>query len=116
MAKRGPKPKPDDHPDRFTDRVRGMRRRFKTELHRTLLTFCHMQERSYLDAAAKMAGKTPGVNAAVAAGMAESFRALARAYGVIASDLMTPWSEYKWREADGVVMYRPDGSAPPEGE
>lgn len=114
-AKRGPKPPPADHPDRFTDRTRGMRRRFKPELVRTILTWLHMQEAAYRAQAASMSSSSLGVNRDITDGMARRLRSIADACGTLAADVIEPWSEYRWSQSAFVIDTTPVPAAPGEG-
>lgn len=116
MAKTGPKPRPADHYDHFTDRTRGMRRRFKPPLLRTLLTWLHMQEASYRKQAASLRSSATGVNRDMMEGMARRMMTIAEACGTLAADAIEPWSEYRWQESADVTDAVPDMATGPGGE
>lgn len=110
MAKRGPKPKPADNPDNFTDRVRGMRRRFKPAVIRVLLTWLHMQEAAYAKQAAGLAAQSLAVNRELLLGMSRRMKSIAEACATLAADAIEPWSEYRWQASTDVL----DAPAAPE--
>lgn len=97
--KPGPKsPRPDD-PVRFTHRVKGARMKFREEIVRTILTFLVMNERQWTAQRAKYAGRSHGLPAAVAAGMARRLAGLADGAGALQAEAVECWSAHQWTAA-----------------
>ena len=115
MAKRGPKPKPPSNPDHYTDRCRGMRRRFKRELILTLLTWLQMSEESYAKQSRSLTASATGCNRELLLGMAARFRSIAEACGTLAADVIEPWSEYRWQDTLAAVTSSATAAEQPPG-
>ena len=97
--KRGPKPVRPDDPALFTHRCKGARMKFREEVVRTVLTFLLMHERSWRAAQAKYAGKSHGVPANIAAGLARKCRELGDGAAALQAEAVETWSAYEWQAA-----------------